>query len=48
MLLSFMEGPEGRQHYGTEIQGMIGQNRLPIKRLLPPRSSICCIILNFP
>lgn len=46
MLLSFMEGPEGRQHYGTQIQGANRYKPLPIKEVLPPMSSIRYIILD--
>jgi hypothetical protein len=46
MLLSFMEGPEGRQHYGTQIQGVERDKHLQIKEVLPPMSSIRSIILD--
>jgi hypothetical protein len=46
MLLSFTEDPEGRQHYGTQIQGMALSNRLRINHELPPGSRIRYIILD--
>ena len=48
MLLSFTRDPEGRQHYGTEIQGMGRHKRIKINGVLPSESSIRCIILDFP
>jgi hypothetical protein len=33
MLLSFMGGPEGRQHYGKRIQGIVAYNCLHINHL---------------
>jgi hypothetical protein len=47
MLLSFMRDPEGQQHYGKHIQGRVLDHCLPIKQILPSRSSILGIILDF-
>jgi hypothetical protein len=46
MLLSFMRNPEGQQYYGKQIQGRVLDNCLPIKQILPSKSSILGIILD--
>jgi hypothetical protein len=46
MLLSFMKDPEGEQHDGKQIQGRVLDHGLPIKPILPSRSSILGIILD--
>jgi hypothetical protein len=46
MLLSFMRDSEGQQHDGEHIQGRVFDKGLPIKPILPSRTSILGIILD--